>query len=134
MEVVVQRYFAAYGAENLECAVSDLYKITTINEWSAAVAKGTFKGSALDLKDGFIHLSTADQARETARLHFAGQTDLLLIAIPESSVSEHLKWETSRGGKLFPHVYAALDPDSALWVKPLIWDGTTHIFPREFSA
>jgi uncharacterized protein (DUF952 family) len=110
------------------------YKITTINEWSAAVAKGTFKGSALDLKDGYIHLSTAEQARETARLHFSGQLDLLLVAMPEAAIAAHLKWEASRGGKLFPHVYAALDPDSALWVKPLLWDGTAHIFPPEFSA
>jgi uncharacterized protein (DUF952 family) len=114
--------------------VSIIYKITTINEWSAAVAKGIFKGSALDLKDGYIHFSTVEQARETARLHFANQTDLLLVAIPESAVSTHLKWEASRGGKLFPHVHATLDPDIALWVKPLLWDGTAHIFPTEFSA
>jgi uncharacterized protein (DUF952 family) len=111
-----------------------IYKITSINEWSAAVARGKFTGSPLDVKDGYIHLSTAEQARDTARLHFSGQTDLLLVAILESSVSAHLKWEASRGGKLFPHVYATLDPNSALWVKPLLWDGVAHIFPTEFSA
>lgn len=114
--------------------MDDLYKITTIDEWSAAVAKGKFTGSALDLKDGFIHLSTAEQAQETARLHFAGQTDLLLVAVPEVAVAAHLKWEASRGGKLFPHVYAAMNPKDAVWVKPLLWDGVTHIFPPEFSA
>ena len=114
--------------------MSALYKITTIDEWSAAIARGTFTGSALDVKDGFIHLSTAQQASETARLHFAGQTDLLLVAIPQVVIEAHLKWEVSRGGQLFPHLYAALDPAQALWVKPLLWDGVTHIFPEEFTA
>ncbi len=110
------------------------YKITTIDEWSAAVAKGTFTGSVLDVKDGYIHLSMAEQARETARLHFSGQSNLLLVAMPEDAVTAHLKWEASRGGTLFPHVYAALYPEDALWVRPLLWDGTVHIFPKEFPA
>lgn len=107
------------------------YKITTDAEWKSAVDAGTFLGSALDVKDGFIHLSTAEQAAETARLHFAGQDNLVLVAVPEQSVAHALKWEASRGRKLFPHVFAALDPKTVQWVKPLPWDGTAHMFPEE---
>jgi uncharacterized protein (DUF952 family) len=113
--------------------VTVFYKITTEAEWALATAKGVFAGSALDLKDGYIHLSTAEQARETARLHFGGQENLVLVAVPEDAVASALKWEASRGGKMFPHVYATLDPASALWVKPLPWNGTAHDFPKEFE-
>ena len=111
-----------------------LYKITTAIEWHEAQTAGKFQGSALDLKDGFIHLSTADQVRDTARLHFAEQNDLVLVAVAENEVRLHLKWEPSRGGKLFPHVFSSLNPASVLWVKALPWDGTSHQFPREFIA
>lgn len=114
--------------------VSILYKITTVEEWTKAISDGEFKGSALDFRDGFIHLSTAEQVRETARLHFAGQQNLVLIAVSEDSVAAHLKWEVSRGGKMFPHVYDTLDPAQTLWTKDLIWDGAQHIFPPEVSA
>jgi uncharacterized protein (DUF952 family) len=114
-----------------ETNLTILYKITTTHEWATAVSQGQFKGSALDLKDGFIHLSTGEQVRETARLHFAGQENLLLVAISEGVVGAHLKWEASRGGKLFPHVYAALDPAQILWCKALPWNGETFTFPPE---
>lgn len=110
------------------------YKIERASVWQQAVEAGTYFGSALDLKDGFIHLSTAEQARETARLHFANQTDLILVALPESALQADLKWEASRGGHLFPHVFGVLKPDDALWVKPLPWTGAAHEFPAEFSA
>ena len=135
MEVVVQRQFAAYGPlEIWEIGVGIIYKIEKASVWQEAVAAGVYHGSALDLKDGFIHLSTAEQLRETARLHFAGQTDLILAALPEIAVAAHLKWEASRGGHLFPHVFATLNPQDALWVKPLPWNGSTHIFPKEFTS
>jgi uncharacterized protein (DUF952 family) len=111
-----------------------LFKITSKSEWQAAVDAGQFMGSALDLKDGYIHLSTAAQARETARLHFAGQENLLLVAITEESVAGALKWEPSRGGQLFPHVYASLNPTAIIWVKPMPWNGAAHDFPAEFPA
>ena len=110
------------------------YKIEKASVWQQAVEAGTYLGSALDLKDGFIHLSTAVQARETARLHFTSQTNLILAAIPESAVKADLKWEASRGGLLFPHVFGNLKPDDALWVKPLLWTGKVHEFQAEFSA
>ncbi len=114
--------------------MAELYKITTYEEWRKAQEAGEFKGSALDLKDGFIHLSTAEQVRETASLHFAGQLNLLLVAVSEQDIALHLKWETSRGGQSFPHVFAPLDPGRVRWVKALPWDGTTHRFPAEFPA
>lgn len=114
--------------------MTDLYKITSVQEWTDAVSAGTFKGSALDLRDGFIHLSSAGQVRETARLHFSGQHNLLLVAVPEDALMGTLKWEPSRGGTLFPHVYAALDPAQISWAKELIWDGVHHIFPAELAA
>ena len=114
--------------------MSIFYKIENALAWQRAVETGIYRGSALDLKDGFIHLSTAGQARETARLHFADQLDLILAAIPEHAVAENLKWEASRGGQLFPHVFASLKPDTAVWVKPLPWNGKVHNFPVEFPA
>ena len=112
--------------------MSIFYKIEKASAWQQAAEAGVYRGSALDLKDGYIHLSTAAQARETARLHFAGQTDLILAAMPESAVLADLKWEASRGGQLFPHVFSSLNPAGALWVKPLHWNGVTHDFPAEF--
>ena len=94
---------------------------------------GVFKGAAIDLTDGYIHLSTGAQAKETARLHFAGITNLLLVAIHEGVIAHHLKWETSRGGQLFPHVYGLIVPTQILWAKPLPWDGERHVFPAEFQ-
>ncbi|MCC2108816.1 MAG: DUF952 domain-containing protein, partial [Hyphomicrobiales bacterium] len=73
----------------------------------------------VDLADGFIHFSTAAQVAETAAKHFAGQTDLLLVAIDGATLGDALKWEPSRGGALFPHLYAPLDPRAAISVRPL---------------
>jgi uncharacterized protein (DUF952 family) len=87
-----------------------VYKILSAAEWAEALRAGRFDGSAVDLKDGFIHLSTATQAQETARRHFAGQSGLVLLAIEAERIGASLKWEPSRGGDLFPHIYGALDP------------------------
>lgn len=109
------------------------YKIIDAAAWRQAEDAGVFKGAAIDLADGYIHLSTATQVRETARLHFAEVENLLLVAIDESVVASHLKWEASRGGQLFPHIYGVIDPAQIFWAMPLPWDGTTHIFPAEFE-
>jgi len=90
--------------------VTKVYKILSRAEWTAAQAAGRFEGSAVDLKDGYIHLSTAAQAGETARLHFKGQANLVLLTLSAEQLAAALKWEPSRGGQLFPHLYAALDP------------------------
>ena len=110
-----------------------LYKIIDKQTWEQAQKNGVFNGAAIDLQDGYIHLSSSLQVVETARLHFAGINNLLLVAIDETAIAAALKWEASRGGQLFPHVYGTLDPQHILWTKPLAWNGTAHEFP-ELSA
>lgn len=87
-----------------------IYKILPRAEWTAAVAVGRFEGSAVDHQDGYIHFSTAAQAGETARRYFAGQDDLVVLEVDGDDLGAALKWEPSRGGDLFPHLYAALAP------------------------
>jgi len=110
--------------------VTLVYKICRASEWAAAVAAGRYAGSEVDRHDGFIHFSTARQVAETAARHFAGQRDLVLVAIPEAALGAALRYEPSRGGDLFPHLYAPLDPAKARWVEPLpvAADGR-HAFP-----
>jgi|SRR5579872_6287752 len=96
-----------------------VYKILARPEWEAAVAAGRYEGSALDRTDGFIHLSTAAQAPETARRHFAGQDDLVLVRLDAARLGPTLLWEPSRDGDLFPHFYGELDCDLAEAVTPL---------------
>lgn len=110
-----------------------LFKILTARAWRDAEAQGRFDGSAADLKDGFIHLSAAHQLRETAAKHFAGQSDLVLAAFAEGDLA-HLKWEPSRGGDLFPHVYGPIATAAARWVKPLPLAGGSHVFPPEAQS
>ena len=86
-----------------------VYKILGREAWAAAERAGRFEGAEIDLADGYIHLSTAAQAPETARVHFAGEADLVLLRIDAGALGEALKWEPSRGGQLFPHLYGALD-------------------------
>ena len=88
--------------------MSRIYKLLDAPAWMAALAAGVFKGSAVDEKDGFIHFSDAAQAQETARLHFHGQSDLMLLSVDAGQLGEALKWEPSRGGALFPHLYGPL--------------------------
>jgi len=107
-----------------------IYKICPAPLWREAEAAGVFKGAAIDLTDGYIHFSTAEQARETAAKHFAGQADLVLVAVDAAALGAALKYEPSRGGALFPHLYAALPLTAVKWVKPLplAADGS-HAFP-----
>jgi uncharacterized protein (DUF952 family) len=107
-----------------------IYKILPRRSWEAAVESGSFHGSPLDLADGFIHFSTAAQVRETAAKHFAGVPDLVLVAVPSGAVAASLKWEPSRGGALFPHLYSDLAVALALWAKPLpLGPDGAHVFP-----
>ncbi|MFF5177960.1 DUF952 domain-containing protein [Micromonospora sp. NPDC000316] len=85
-----------------------IYKLLPTIEWDDAQAAGSFTGSAVDRQDGFIHLSAADQVVETARRHFAGATGLTLLSVDEQPLGDALRWEPSRGGHLFPHVYGPL--------------------------
>ncbi|TGT86246.1 MULTISPECIES: DUF952 domain-containing protein [unclassified Mesorhizobium] len=107
-----------------------IYKITPQASWREAEANGRFTGAPIDIADGFIHFSTAEQAGETAAKHFSGQTDLLLVAVDDTSLGDALKYEVSRGGALFPHLYGVLDPKAVLWVKPLpLGADGSHQFP-----
>jgi uncharacterized protein (DUF952 family) len=89
--------------------VPTIYKICPASAWREAERRGTYLGSADDLRDGFIHFSTAGQVAETARKHFFGQTGLFLIAVDAGRLGDALRWEPSRSGELFPHLYGALD-------------------------
>lgn len=107
-----------------------IYKIVPEALWREAETNGSFSGAPIDLADGFIHFSTAGQARETAAKHFAGQAGLLLIAIDGTRLGEALKYEISRGGALFPHLYAPLDLEAVLWMRPLpLGADGLHQFP-----
>ena len=107
-----------------------VYKILGAADWAEAQARGRYEGSAVDRRDGYIHLSTAAQVAETARRHFAGQDDLLLVAVDAAALGEALRWEPSRGGDLFPHLYAPLTAAAVRWSTPIPWDGERHHLPE----
>ena len=104
-----------------------VYKICHEEEWQTAINDKVFKGSSLDLQDGFIHLSTAEQAAETARLYFANQKGLMLIAVDPTGLP--IRYETSRDGQMFPHLYGDLPVDHAIFADalPLDTDGTPEV-------
>lgn len=107
-----------------------IYKILPEWLWFASLKQGLFTGAEVDLADGYIHFSTRDTVKETAAKHFAGQDDLMLVAFEEKSFEPPLKWDPSRGGQLFPHLYGAVKPDTAHWAEPLLLDDDgKHIFP-----
>ena len=108
-----------------------VYKICSSGVWRDAEEAGLFRGAGVDARDGFIHFSTAAQLAETAARHFAGATDQVLVAVDVASLGAALKWEPSRGGDLFPHLYAALSLGAVKWVAPLLLgpDGC-HVFPE----
>ncbi len=99
--------------------MTTIYKICEREAWQAALATGRYHGSAVDERDGFIHFSTAEQLAETAAKHFARQTDLILVAVEGDALGVQLKWEPSRGGDLFPHLYAILPLTAVRWSRPL---------------
>ncbi|MFS8039039.1 DUF952 domain-containing protein [Xanthobacter sp. AM11] len=107
-----------------------VFKICPAALWQEAEAHGVFTGAPVDHADGFIHFSTAAQVRETAARHFAGARNLKLVAVAAAALGPALKWEPSRGGDLFPHLYGPLPLPAVRWVKdlPLGTDGA-HAFP-----
>ena len=108
-----------------------IYKICDSALWREAERAGVFAGAPVDHADGFIHFSTADQVAETAARHFAGQAGLLLVAVDAAALGSALRYEPSRGGALFPHLYGKLPFSAVRWVKllPLGADGR-HRFPE----
>jgi len=111
--------------------VPTIYKICSSELWREAERAGLFAGAPLDLADGFIHFSTAAQVAETAAKHFAGAAGQVLVAVDAGALGEALKWEPSRGGALFPHLYGSLAVAAVLWVKPLpLGADGRHVFPE----
>jgi uncharacterized protein (DUF952 family) len=108
-----------------------IYKICRAGEWRDAERAGAYRGAAIDLNDGYIHFSSGTQVAETAARHFTNLDDLVLIAVATAALGPALKWEPSRGGELFPHLYGVLMPDAVLWAKPLpLGSDGRHVFPE----
>lgn len=108
-----------------------IYKICHSSQWSEAEKAGVFEGALVDLLDGFIHFSSAEQVEETASKHFAGKRDLVLAAIDPARLGNTLKFEPSRGGDLFPHLYGSLPMSAVIWSEILpLDDNDVHVFPN----
>jgi len=110
--------------------MSLIYKICPRALWRDAERDGVFRGAPVDRADGYIHFSTADQVAETAARHFAGEQDLVLVAVDAAALGPALKWEPSRGGALFPHLYDELQLEAVRWARPLpLGPDGHHRFP-----
>jgi uncharacterized protein (DUF952 family) len=110
--------------------MTTIYKICETAQWAQAERDGTFRGSAVDRADGYIHFSTAAQVADTAAKHFAGMSNLLLVAVEAEDLGGALKWEASRGGALFPHLYGPLPLAAVRWVQALrLDDDGRHVLP-----
>jgi uncharacterized protein (DUF952 family) len=108
-----------------------IYKICDAAAWQAAEHLAEFTGAPVDLADGYIHFSTADQVAETASKRFAGRRDLVLVAVDAAALGPALKWEPSRGGALFPHLYGTLEMRAVRRVRPLpLGPDGRHVFPE----
>jgi uncharacterized protein (DUF952 family) len=108
-----------------------IYKICPASAWREAERQGVYRGSADDARDGFIHLSAGQQVAGTLAKYFAGQSDLVLLAIDPERLGERLRWEISRGGEPFPHLYGPLDLDHVISVEALVLQGDgTHRLPE----
>ncbi|WP_292285835.1 DUF952 domain-containing protein [Marivita sp.] len=110
-----------------------IYKILRSDEWAALQAEGEIAGAPIDVADGYVHFSTAEQTRETAEKHFAGADGLMLLAFDEATITGDLRWEPSRGGALFPHLYGPLRLADMVWAEPMPRDGDTHRFPDKMA-
>lgn len=110
-----------------------IYKIFRAHEWADLRAQGTTRGAAVDIADGFVHLSTADQTAGTAAKHFAGEDGLVLLAVEADRLGDALRWEASRGGALFPHLYRDLRMSDVVWTVPLPLTGGVHQLPADLA-
>lgn len=107
-----------------------IYKIFRAPEWQVLVDQGETTGAPIDVADGYVHFSTASQAAETAAKHFADEADLILVALNADTLGDALKWEVSRGGAKFPHLYRVMKMTDVLWSKPLPLVDGAHQFPE----
>ena len=110
-----------------------IYKILTADQWHDLQAQGETQGAPVDVADGYVHFSTAEQVRETAARHFADQDGLWLLALDTDALGRALKWEPSRGGALFPHLYGPLRHRDVLWAKSLPLRAGGHEFPDDLA-
>jgi uncharacterized protein (DUF952 family) len=118
-----------------ESMAEPIYKVMTEAAFESSWSQGQFGGSTDDLRDGFIHFSAAHQLAGTLAAHFAGQEELVLLAVDPERLGAHLKWEPSRGGALFPHLYAPLDLAAVLWAEPLtVAEDGGHVLPDRVVA
>ena len=108
-----------------------IYKIFRAEEWQHLLDHGETDGAPIDVADGYVHFSTADQVRETAAKHFAGADDLFLLAVETATLGGDLKWEVSRGDALFPHLYRKLKLDDVIWEDHLPLIDGVHEFPED---
>jgi len=112
-----------------------IYKIVPKDLWQASEDKGRFDGAPADMADGFLHFSSAEQVAETDAKYFKNQEDLILVAVDTEQLGEKLRWEASRGGALFPHLYGSMKLDAVVFAKPLpIKDDGTHDFTGLLDA
>ena len=107
-----------------------IYKIFRADEWAAFEAAGKTLGAPIDLDDGYVHISTGSQVTETVNKYFSNEEGLRILALDPDALGEALKWEPSRGGELFPHLYRALRMEDVVWVKPLPLGAEAHVFPE----
>lgn len=107
-----------------------IYKIFRAEEWAALQDQGVSDGAPIDVSDGYVHFSTAQQAADTAAKHFAGVEGLTLLACDADAMGDDLKWEVSRGDALFPHLYRQIRMTDVVWSRPLPFDGQAHQFPE----
>ena len=110
-----------------------IYKILLPSEWAAFRQTAHTEGAPVDLADGFIHFSTAEQAPTTAAKHFSNEDDLTLLAVDADRLSDALKWEVSRGGALFPHLFRPLELAEVEWARPLPLRNGAHVFPEDLA-
>ncbi len=110
-----------------------IYHMCRADEWAAALETGSYPGSSQDQADGFIHFSTKEQVWTSAAKHRRGQDGILLLAVRTADLGDALKWEPSRGGALFPHLYGPLPVSAAIEATPLaLGDDGVHVFPAGF--
>lgn len=118
------------GAGAVQRGAMLIFKIFRRPEWNALVVEGETLGAPVDLADGYIHFSTAGQVAATAARHFAAESDLVLVAVDADRLGDALRWEASRGGDLFPHLYRPLRMADVVWDKSLPLGATGHILPE----
>ncbi|MEM6824802.1 MAG: DUF952 domain-containing protein [Pseudomonadota bacterium] len=106
-----------------------IYKIFRAEEWAALLHDGETQGAPIDVADGYVHFSTADQLLETAEKHFAGETGLMVLEIDDMRLGDDLRWEPSRGGALFPHLYRSLRLSDVTWARAMQRDEGHHVLP-----